>query len=255
MGTRELERLFGQYFRMFPWKSLPVAAEGFDLGCGSGRWARLVAPRVGKLHCIDASPDALAVARAALADFPGCRFHLASVNSLPLAAGAMDFGYSLGVLHHLPDTRAALAACAAKLKPGAPFLAYIYYALENRPAWYRALWRLSDLVRQVLSRAPFPVRRSLADAAALGIYWPMATAWGLLERTGLDVSGLPLAAYRYRSFYSMRTDALDRLGTRLERRFTAAQIRGMMEDAGLERVAFSDAPPFWCAVGYRRASP
>lgn len=28
---------------------------GFDLGCGSGRWAFFVAPKVAKLHCIDRS--------------------------------------------------------------------------------------------------------------------------------------------------------------------------------------------------------
>ena len=49
----------------------------------------------------------------------------------------MDFGYSLGVLHHLEDTQAGMAACVRKLKPGAPFLVYIYYALENRPIWFR----------------------------------------------------------------------------------------------------------------------
>ena len=62
--------------------------------------------------------------------------------------------------------------------------------------------------------------------------------------------GLPLAAYRDRSLYSMRTDALDRFGTKLEKRFTRDQIRAMMEGAGLESITFSDNP-YWCAVGYR----
>ncbi len=45
----ELQTMFDNYFNIFPWKSLPDGAIGFDLGCGSGRWAKLVAPRVGKL--------------------------------------------------------------------------------------------------------------------------------------------------------------------------------------------------------------
>ena len=53
---------FEGYFSVFPWHSLPDSAEGFDLGCGSGRWAALVAPRVGLLHCIDPS-SALDIAR------------------------------------------------------------------------------------------------------------------------------------------------------------------------------------------------
>ncbi len=42
-------------FRFFLRDNLPEDAEGFDVGCGSGRWAKLVAPRVGRLHCIDPS--------------------------------------------------------------------------------------------------------------------------------------------------------------------------------------------------------
>ena len=50
MAPSESERVFGDYFAIFPWDQLPPAAEGFDMGCGSGRWARFVAPRVGRLH-------------------------------------------------------------------------------------------------------------------------------------------------------------------------------------------------------------
>lgn len=63
-------------------------------------------------------------------------------------------GNSLGVLHHIPDTAAALAACGKKLTPGAPFLVYLYYRFDNRPAWYAALWRASELARGKISRLP-----------------------------------------------------------------------------------------------------
>jgi len=52
----------------------------------------------------------------------------------------------------------------------------------------------------------------------------------------------------------MRTDALDRFGTRVEQRFTRAEIQKMMEKSGLERITFSPDLPFWCAVGYRKIS-
>jgi hypothetical protein len=68
----------------------------------------------------------------------------------------------------------------------------------------------------------------------------------------LNVSNVPLSAYRDRSFYAMPTDALDRLGTPLEQRFTRDQICKMMEAAGLERIVFGDKEPFWCAVGRKR---
>jgi SAM-dependent methyltransferase len=250
----ELEHFFDIYFSVFPWESLPDGAVGFDLGCGSGRWARLVAPRVGKLHCIDASEKALAVARRNLAGSDRCEFHCASVDSIPLPDGSMDFGYSLGVLHHVPDSEAGIRSCVAKLKEGAPFLLYLYYRFDNRPAWYRTLWRASELLRAVISRLPHAAKVPVTRVIAGTVYFPLARSSALLEKAGVHVDGVPLSAYRDSSFYTMATDALDRFGTRLEKRFTAAEIRGMMERAGLADIRFSDAEPFWCAIGFRRSS-
>ena len=249
----ELRTIFAQYFALFPWQRLPADAVGFDLGCGSGRWARLVAERVGKLHCVDASAAALAVARRTLATHENCEFHHAGVDAMPLADASMDFGYSLGVLHHGPDTAAGVASCVAKLKPGAPFLIYLYYAFEQRPAWFRGLWRLSDVLRRLLSRSPYGLRYVVSQLLALGVYWPLARGARWLEGRGFTVDGLPLCAYRDKSFYTMRTDALDRFGTRLERRFTRSEIAKMMTDAGLEDIHFSPSEPYWCALGLRRA--
>ena len=252
LAAEEHRELFGRYFRIFPWGGLPQNAEGFDLGCGSGRWAAEVAPRVGKLHCIDPSEPALEVARRRLANMRNVAFHAEAVDSIPLPDNSQDFGYSLGVLHHVPDTAAALNGCVRKLRRGAPFLVYLYYRFDQRPAWFVALWRVSDGARRVISRAPFRVRRVITDAIAAGVYWPLARGARLLEKLGMDVSGLPLNAYRRLSFYSMRTDALDRFGTRLEQRFTRAEIHSMMEAAGLEDIRFSDGQPYWVACGRKR---
>lgn len=248
----ELRQRVDGYFRYFPWDRLPADAEGFDLGCGSGRWAQFVAPRVGRLHCIDPSARALDVARRTLASAPNCEFHLASVDEIPLADGSMDFGYSLGVLHHIPDTAAGMAACVAKLKPGAPFLVYLYYRFDNRPAWFRGLWRASDLLRRGVCRLPHGVKLPLTKVIAGTVYWPLARTAKVVEKLGADVSNFPLTAYRNYSFYSMETDALDRFGTRLERRFTASEIRRMMEGCGLGDIRFNEDEHFWCAVGVKR---
>lgn len=247
----ELQTLFERYFGIFPWDKLPAEATGFDMGCGSGRWARLVAERVGILHCIDAAPEALNIARRNLQGKSNCRFHLAAVDALPLADDSMDFGYSLGVLHHVPDTLAGLKSCVLKLKPAAPFLVYLYYAFDNRPLWFRGLWRVSDFFRRVISKLPFGLRSFVSNILAASIYYPLARSALLAEHCGLNVERIPLSGYRRLSFYSMRTDALDRFGTRLEQRFTAAEIRDMMHRAGLDKITISDKIPYWCAVGFK----
>lgn len=247
----ERATIFEMYFGIFPWADLPPQSQGFDLGCGSGRWAQLVAPRVGHLHCIDPSV-ALEVARRNLAGQPNCSFHRATVDAIPLPDASMDFGYSLGVLHHVPDTEAGIKACAEKLKPGAPLLLYIYYAFDNRPWWFYPLWKLSYGVRGAVSRLPSALRYWVCQLLALVVYYPLARTALLLERLGVNVANFPLSAYRARTFYGMRSDALDRFGTRLEQRFTKAEITGMMQRSGLERIVFAPGVPFWTAVGYRR---
>jgi SAM-dependent methyltransferase len=253
MSAHEHAELFDKYFHLVDWEALPARAQAFDLGCGSGRWARGVAPKVGTLHLIDASADALAVARRNLSAQRNCEFHHASVGAMPIPEASMDFGYSLGVLHHVPDTAAGLRACVTRLKIGAPFVLYLYYAFDNRPAWFRALWRISDAFRQGISRMPMPARYATSQVIAATVYWPLARTAAVVERGGVDVASFPLSFYRDRSFYTMRTDALDRFGTRLEQRFTRAAMQRIMENAGLERIRFSERAPFWCAIGYRRA--
>jgi ubiquinone/menaquinone biosynthesis C-methylase UbiE len=250
----EYQELFERYFRIFPFDDLPPAAEGFDLGCGSGRWAAGIInePQVGTLHCIDPASPALAVAKRRLGDHAKARFHLAAADTIPLQDASQDFGYSLGVLHHVPDTQAALAACVQKLKCGAPFLVYLYYSMDNKPGWFRSLWAVSDFVRSGVCRLPFPIRRGVTTAVAAMIYWPLARMAGLAERIGVPVANMPLSAYRQASFYTMRTDSLDRFGTRLEQRFSRHQISQMMENAGLVDLRFSETEPFWVACGRKR---
>jgi ubiquinone/menaquinone biosynthesis C-methylase UbiE len=243
------EAIFRSYFDIFPWNELPPDPVGIDVGCGSGRWSVMVAPKVGHLHLLDASADALDVARKNLADAPNVSFHLASVADIPIEDNSLDFAFSLGVLHHVPDTVAAIRAIATKLKAGAPFLIYLYYALDNRPWWYRAIWRFSNIFRVIISPLPPMVRLIVSQIIAVVIYWPLARFAAIVERAGLSPAAIPLESYRHRKFYVMRTDAYDRFCTRLEQRFRRQQIERMLTDAGFDEIRFSDAVPYWCAVG------
>ncbi|MDD5569328.1 MAG: methyltransferase domain-containing protein [Candidatus Pacebacteria bacterium] len=252
LPAQEAHELFGKYFKLFPWEKLSANAIGFDMGCGSGRWAKIVADKVHELYCIDASPLALEVARKNLQEKTNCKFIHADFDNIPLADNSMEFGYSLGVLHHIPDTQSGLKNCIKKLKTQAPFLLYIYYAFDNRPAWFRGVWKISDYLRRFVSRTPLFVRYILSQIIALAIYFPLARIAKIMELLGFNVKNFPLAAYKDYSFYSMRTDALDRFGTQLEKRFTAKQIQEMMKQAGLENITFSDSMPYWCAVGYKK---
>lgn len=51
-----------------------------------------------------------------------------------------------------------------------------------------------------------------------------------------------------------RTDALDRFGTLLEKRFGKTQIQELLMAAGFRAIRFSDSQPHWCAIGIKNAS-
>ena len=136
----------------------------------------------------------------------------ADAEALPFADGEFDLVIGHAVLHHIPDTQAAMQRCVDALKPGAPFLVYLYYRFDNRPAWFRRLWEASDRARQVISALPTERRHLVTNVIAGTVYLPLAKTASALEKLGLDVSAFPLSAYRHRSFYTMRTDALDRFG-------------------------------------------
>ena len=172
VNKEKLKESFEQYFSIFPWDLLSKDAVGFDMGCGTGRWAQFVAPRVKMLNCVEPS-HAINVAQTVLRDFDNIRYFNETTENCSLGPNSQDFGYCLGVLHHIPDTQKALEDCTRLLKSGAPILLYLYYSFENKPAWFRALWKLSDFVRRFVSSSPKPIKNMLSTFIAYCVYFPL----------------------------------------------------------------------------------
>ncbi len=251
LDPAEAARIFNDYFAIFPWQKLDTDAIGADLGCGSGRWARFVCNRVGHLFLCDASDKALGVARQNLTEQQNVSFKCVSVSDTGLESESLDFAYSLGVLHHVPDVTDALKHIAMILKPDAPLLLYLYYSFENRARWFRWLWRVSDLMRRMISRLPYKARYVTTFVLTMLIYWPFVRIGRLLAIYNRLPGSWPLAYQIDKSFYTLRTDCLDRFGTRLERRYSKSEIEVLLKDCGFGQIAFSDREPFWCVVCQR----
>jgi SAM-dependent methyltransferase len=254
MDRTQTRDIFDIYFRLFPWTLDHLRDKtGADFGCGSGRWAALLAPFTTALYCIDASEGALATAASNLSDISQVRIMHASLADMHLLSNAsLDFGYCLGVLHHTPDPLSGLQEISRVLRPGAPLLLYLYYAFDNRPKWFALLWRISNFARTLISALPRRAKFIVCDLIAFLVYWPLARAGRTLERIGKMPRNWPLAAYRHRSLYVMRNDALDRFGTPLEKRFSKQEISAMLATCGFERVTFSDIEPFWVSIAYKK---
>jgi SAM-dependent methyltransferase len=112
-----------QRLALAPWLKLPVGARVLDVGCGVGRWSRLLAARGAEVTGIDLSPTMIAQAqRRAAADGVAdrCRFQVQDLSELDVGA-KFDLVLGVTVLQHILNPvalRAALASMSAHLAPG-----------------------------------------------------------------------------------------------------------------------------------------
>ena len=248
----ELDEISKRYFNIFPLNKISKKSVGFDLGCGSGRCSKYIASKVKSLHCIDPS-NAIDVAKNNLKGFDNCFFYQTTVENMDLEIDTMDFGFSLGVLHHTLDPQKGLSICSSKLKKNSPFLLYLYYSFDNKPLWFRLLWKISNYMRLFISIMPRPIKLIITDLLALLIYLPLARFSKIIERIfKINVNNFPLSAYRNLSYYTMRTDSLDRFGTRIEKRYSRKEIEEMLIKAGFYNIVFSDDIPYWCVICYKK---
>ncbi|MDC1154230.1 class I SAM-dependent methyltransferase [Candidatus Pelagibacter sp.] len=252
INDKDLIKAFNQYFQIFPKNYLNKNMEGFDMGCGSGRWSKLVAPKVKKLNCIDPSLEALNVAKKNLINNKNLIFHNKSVNEKILEPDSQDFGYCLGVLHHITETQKGIESCYNILKKNSPFLIYLYYKFDNKPFWFKIIWKLSDYFRKLISKLPFRIKKIITFFIALTIYFPLAKISKLFNYFGFNVNNFPLSDYKNKNFYFMATDSLDRFGTKLEKRFTKNEIKNMLLKAGFVDIMFSKNTPYWVAIAWKK---
>ena len=109
---------------------------------------------------------------------------------------------------------------AKNLKKG-NLLIYLYYNLDNKPLYYKFVWKLSELVRAIVSKLPLKIKYYVYNLIAVFIYYPLALLAKSMKFLRFRHELIPLGQYHDKSFYVMRTDALDRFGTKFEKDFQA----------------------------------
>lgn len=249
--AEEIKIAGDQYFDIIPDEYIRDKT-ALDVGCGTGRWTKYLAD---KAHLVDSIDPSIAVYSAArlLQDKPNVRISKASVDNLPFDDESFDFVFSLGVLHHIPDTAKAMRDSVKKLKRGGHFMVYLYYSFDNRGMLFKLLFTLSNLVRMVISKLPSTLKKIVCDVIAVCVYMPFVLLTKIFKAIGLKnlVKHIPLSYYADKSFNIIKNDALDRFGTPLEQRFSKEEISTMMKNAGLSNIIFSDKEPYWHAAGQK----
>lgn len=251
-SAEEIKNAGDQYFDIVTKKELNESSYVLDLGCGSGRWTKYMSDKAKFIEAVDPS-EAIFSATNHYGKLENVRFTQAGVDNIPFDDNSFDFVISLGVLHHIPDTGKALKSLIKKLKSKGHALIYLYYALDNRGFIYRLIFHLSTLFRKVISNLPHSLKQFVCDLIAVFIYLPFIGLSKLLKPLGEKwYLKIPLAYYRDKSWNIIRNDALDRFGTPLEQRFSKVQITQMLENAGMEKIRFSDNEPYWHVIAQKK---
>jgi hypothetical protein len=126
----------------------------------------------------------------------------------------------------------------------------LYYKVDNKPFIYRVTFSIANYFRKRISNLPFKKKKRISHLIALFVYLPFARLNKVLNILKINTSNIPLHQYANLNFYMMKNDALDRFGTKLEKRFNQEEITKLLSDAGFDSnsIIFSDFEPFWTFV-------
>lgn len=143
------------------WNASVFAGLVLDAGCGTGRYAALVAEYGAEVIGLDASRAVDEAARL----HPELSLIQADLAAPPFKDGTFDLVYSFGVLHHLPDPVMGLHASFRLVRSGGRLLVWVY---SRHGGVFR---RGRRLVRRMTARAPALV--PLLAAVATGVLWTL----------------------------------------------------------------------------------
>jgi SAM-dependent methyltransferase len=191
-----------------------------DAGCGGGRYTLLAARHDAGVVGVDLSA-AVEKAAALCAGYPDAAIVQADLLDLPLAEGAFDVAFSIGVLHHSPDPRRAFQQVAARVRPGGRLAVWLYR--RNTPPQEA----INRLLRAVTTRVPTPLLE------------PFCVGLGVLG--GVPVLNKTLnkvANFSNHPDWTLRVcDSFDWYAPRYQSHHTIAELKQWFTDEGFEHLA------------------
>jgi len=213
-----------------------------DAGCGMGRYLIVAAEQGAKVVGLDLS-EAVRAAKELTAARPPLGLLRGDLLRLPLAEGGFDHIYSIGVLDHTPDPRAAFLGLAKRLKPGGRIVLWVYPrekpALEAVIRLHRAVsTRLPLNALVLLSRLTAPIG-GLKRRLMTSRHWPIQRLGVLLNVLTIGVSMHPDPEVRV-------CDTLDWYAPKFQSRHSLEEVEEWFRSAGLENVEnLSENPRFY----------
>lgn len=164
-----------------------------DAGCGMGRFAQVAGLfKAKEVLAIDLS-DAVEPAYFNTRHLDNVHVIQADIYNLPLAKQRIDFIYSIGVLHHLPNPEAGFHSLIQHIKPKGAIFAWVY-GYENN-GWI--IWFINPLRKLIFSRLPKLFLYWLAWLFTLGLHPIIKLLYSSVRKPNGEIANsvLPYSAY------------------------------------------------------------
>jgi len=190
-----------------------------DAGCGMGRFSDVAARWGATVVGVDLS-GAVDAAQRNLGGRGNVHIAQADILQLPFADATFDAVFSIGVLHHTPDTREAFGRLTRLVKPGGRIAIWLYASYAG------AQWRVSNLLRRWTWRLPRRTLHALAHVAVPKYYIDRLPGIGPISRLLLPVSMHPRAEWRI-------LDTFDWYSPRYQWKHTYEEVFPWFEAQGL----------------------
>jgi SAM-dependent methyltransferase len=194
-----------------------------DAGCGGGRYAYLVGKAGATLEAIDLS-SAVEKAKGLCYAMDNVRIVQGDLLKLPYAPASFDFVYSIGVLHHTPNTKKAFQSVAKMVKPGGRMAVWIY----RKNTWPQEI--INTSLRAITSRLPHWLLKPLmvGVGAGLGGIPVVNTTLARVVSFGSSVPDWRLRA----------CDAFDWYSPKYQFHHTPDEVRSWYEEEGFTDIQF-----------------
>ena len=161
-----------------------------DVGCGMGRFSDVASRWGATVVGIDLT-SAVDAAHANIGERDNVHLAQADIFALPFRDETFDVIFSIGVLHHTPNTRMAFDRLPQLLKPGGRIAIWVYASIMR--AWSRMS---SDVYRHVTTRLPKRVLYAMSHFAIPWYYVNKVPYFGRITWRMLPMSEHPNPEWR-----------------------------------------------------------
>lgn len=199
-----------------------------DVGCGTGRFMESAAELGAEVIGFDLS-YAVEAASKNVGAKPGMHVLQANLFKLPFRPGTFDAIYSIGVLHHTPDTRQAFLALPPLLKKSGLIAIWVY-------AWAGDYSRNLDRVRAFTVGIPHRILYGLCCVMV-----PLLHALASIQSLRHYTSYIPVSNQGTGLAWDI-LDTFDNYSPKYQWKHSEPEVLGWFKEAGLEVMAVLSYP-------------